>query len=327
MTTPLPVLGLDVAKETYEADLLLNERHIGREFQNRAAGYAKLAAWLKQHQVEQVHACMEATGGYGHNLALFLHEHGHTVSIVNPAVIHHYALSQLARNKTDRLDAQVIARYCASERPRAWVPPTPEVLRLQQLVNYLERLKEERARQYNRQAAEPPLAEIQHALQEQVALLDRQIDQFQQAIRDHIDHHPDLRQRRDLLQSINGIGAETAAKLVAANLQAFDSARAAAAYAGLSPGIRESGTSVRRKTRLCKLGNANLRKAMYWPAITAIRCNPVVMHLADRLTHRHKCKMVCIGAAMHKLICLAYGVLKSGVPFDPDYALKAHPTA
>ncbi len=324
MSIQLPPLGIDIAKATFEVDLLMNERHIHRGFKNTAEGHAKLATWLKQQKADKVHACMEATGRYGESLALFLFQQGHVVSIANPTAIHHYGLSKLARNKTDRQDAYVIACYCASERPRAWSPPAPEVLKLQQLVTYLDTLKVERARQYNRRAAEPPLPEIQQSIQQQITLLDEQIHQFEKAIRDHIGNNPALRQRRDLLESIPGIGEVTASHLIAINLQNFDSARAAAAYAGVSPSIHESGSSVHRKSRLCKIGNTNLRRVLYMPSMAAIRFNPLIKALTGRLIKRHKCDMVCIGAAMHKLLCLAYGVLKSGIPFDPKYALNPH---
>lgn len=324
MSIQLPPLGIDIAKASFEVDLFINDRHVHHGFKNTAEGHTKLATWLHQHKVEKVHACMEATGRYGDSLALFLFQHGHVVSIANPGAIHHYGLSKLARNKTDRQDAYVIACYCASERPRAWSPPAPEVLKLQQLVNYLDTLKVERARQYNRRAAEPPLPEIQQSIQQQIALLDDQIHQFEKAVRDHIDHFPALRQQRDLLESIPGIGKVTSSHLIAIDLKHFDSARAAAAYAGVSPSIHESGSSVHRKSRMCKIGNTNLRKTLYMPSMAAIRFNPIVSALAGRLTKRHKCHMVCIGAAMHKLLSLAYGVLKSGLPFDPKYALNPH---
>ena len=319
MTSTLPALGIDVAKASFEAALPDGERYRRHTFANNNEGYGRLSVWLKQHHVEKVHACMEATGNYGDALARYLHEREHTVSIVNPGVIHHYAITRLARNKTDRLDAEVIARYCQKEEPRAWVPPSPEVLKLRQMVRFVETLQEERVRQINRLSAEPALSEIRQALGEQLALLDKQIAQFQQAIQDHIDSHPDLRQQHDLLRSIKGIGDITAAKLISIDLLAFDSARAVAAYAGLSPRVGESGTSVRRKTHLCKVGEPSLRQALYMPAMTARRCNAIIKPFCDRLAKRGKCKMAVLGAAMRKLICIAYGVVKSGKPFDPNY--------
>jgi transposase len=106
-------------------------------------------------------------------------------------------------------------------------------------------------------------------------------------------------------------------------LQTFRSARHAAAYAGLTPRHCESGTSVRGRTSLSKIGSARIRKALYWPAITALRCNPLLRAFGQRLRERGKTKMVVIGAAMRKLVHLAYGVLKTGQPFNENYAWGA----
>ena len=198
-------------------------------------------------------------------------------------------------------------------------PPTPELLKLRQMVTFVEALQEERTQQLNRLSAQPDLPEVQQALQDQLALLDKQIEQFQQAIHDHIDSHPDLRHQHDLLRSIKGIGEVTAAKLISVNLRAFDSSRAVSAFSGLSPRVAESGSSVHQQTRLCKLGDASLRQALYMPAMAAQRSNPIIKAFCDRLAEHGKCKMAILGAAMRKLLCLAYGVLKSDMPFDPNY--------
>ena len=141
------------------------------------------------------------------------------------------------------------------------------------------------------------------------------------AIRQHINSHPGLRRRRELLDPIPGIAETTAASLLAeiTDITQYRSARQVAAYAGLVPRERQSGSSVRGRTRLSKIGNARLRKALYFPAITALRCSPFFQAWAEGLRQRGKCKMSVIGAAMRKLVHLAYGVLKTGRPFDPAW--------
>jgi transposase len=127
------------------------------------------------------------------------------------------------------------------------------------------------------------------------------------------------------LDSIPGIAETTAATLLAeiVDVTQYRSARQVAAYAGLVPRERYSGSSVRGRTRLSKIGNARLRKALYFPAITALRCSPFFQAWAQGLRERGKCKMSVIGAAMRKLIHLAYGVLKTGQPFDPEWLKTA----
>ncbi len=125
-----------------------------------------------------------------------------------------------------------------------------------------------------------------------------------------------------LLTSIVGIGAVTAAKLLAefADLEQYESAKAAAADAGLTPSHYESGTSVRRRAKLSKMGKSGIRAALYWPAITAIRRCPAIKAFAQRLAARGKPKMVIIGAVMRKLVHICYGVLKHQTPYDPAKA-------
>jgi transposase len=120
-------LGIDVAKAKFDAALLGEGKLAQRTFSMDPAGFAALESWIGEHGVEQVHACLEATGEYGAALALFLYESGHLVSIVNPARIAAYAKSRLARTKTDKSDAALIARFCAHEQPPVWTPPSAEV--------------------------------------------------------------------------------------------------------------------------------------------------------------------------------------------------------
>ena len=147
----------------------------------------------------------------------------------------------------------------------------------------------------------------------------------QSLIRDHIDQNPSLKQQRDLLNSIPGIGDLTATRLLAeiVDINQYQSARQVAAFAGLVPKHRESGSSVRGRSKLCKVGTARLRKALYFPALVATQHNPIIKALSERLRDGGKCPMVIIGAAMRKLIRITFGVLKSGKPFDPNYGKTA----
>ena len=149
--------------------------------------------------------------------------------------------------------------------------------------------------------------------------------QLNPPINQPFDDHPALRQQRDWGDSLPGIGPETAARLLGEmpHLAEFASARTAAAYPGLTPQRQQSGTSLNAPGRLSKLGNARVRHALYFPALTALRCNPEFQAFAARLTARGKTKMPIIAAAMHKLVRLAYGVLKQQQNYDPHYAISA----
>jgi transposase len=316
-------LGIDVSKATLDVALLRHEhtksRH--RVFPNTPSGHQQLVAWLNTMSDEPVHACLESTGTYGEAVALTLHQAKHLVSVVNPALIRAFGQSELSRTKTDKADAQRIARFCRTHQPPAWSPPAPELRELQALVRRLEALDQMQRMEQNRldTGVESPTVHAQ--LQEHVAYLQGQMEAVRQMIRSHIDQNPTLKSQRDLLTSIPGI-AETTAALILAELgqaKRFQNARQVAAFAGLVPRLRQSGTSVRGRSMLSKMGSSRLRKALFFPAMSALKWNPFLKALGERLQAQGKSKMLIVGAAMRKLLHLCFGVLKSGQPFNPNF--------
>ncbi len=312
------ILGIDVSKAKLDVCLLRDEqRPATKTFANTRDGFEQLAQWLTQRQVSELHACLEATGRYGDEVALFLYDRGSIVSVVNPAQIKAHAQSQMQRNKTDKLDAALIADFCRKQQPLAWTPPDPTLRELQALVRHYDDLKESLRQHQNRLEAGSPSPLVIGQLQAQVTLIQQQMD-------DHLDHHPDLKRQRDLLTSIPGLGDLTAAKLLAEcrDIRRFDNVRQLVAFAGLNPKHRQSGSSVRGYPHISKMGRASLRAALYMPAVTAMRYNPILRAFAERLRQRGLRGKAVVAAVMRKLLHLVYGILKSGQPFDPDYLLK-----
>lgn len=323
MTT---ILGIDIAQEKFDITLLRDghDPEIAT-FDNRQKGFQQLLRFLKRRKCQELHACMEATGVYYEELAHFLHNKGYRVSVVNPLQIKAYAQSQLRRNKTDRIDAAIIADFCQTQNPPLWTPPDPSYYELRALVRHLEDLENDRQRQRNR------LHAIEHSalpsdvvvanLKRQIDFLSQQIKQVKKQIQDHINQHPDLKKQRNLLASIKGIGFLTAAKLLAeyGDMSQFDHVGQVVAFAGLNPKHRQSGSSVRGKTHISKIGRSTIRALLYMPAISAKRYNPLLQPLVERLQAQGLCGMEIVVAVMRKLLHLAFGILKSGQPFDPNY--------
>jgi len=326
MTT---ILGIDIAQEKFDITLLRDghDPEIAT-FDNRQKGFQQLLRFLKRRKCQALHACMEATGVYYEELAHFLHNKGYRVSVVNPLQIKAYAQSQLRRNKTDRIDAAIIADFCQTQNPPLWTPPDPSYYELRALVRHLEDLENDRQRQRNR------LHAIKHSalpsdvvvanLKRQIDFLSQQIKQVKKQIQDHISQHPDLKKQRNLLASIKGIGFLTAAKLLAeyGDMSQFDHVGQVVAFAGLNPKHRQSGSSVRGKTHISKIGRSTIRALLYMPAISAKRYNPLLQPLVKRLQAQGLCGMEIVVAVMRKLLHLAFGILKSGQPFDPNYLKK-----
>lgn len=319
------ILGIDVAKLKFNVCLIREDgrlRH--RVFTNNSSGFSELSQWLTKNNVTQIHACLEATGTYSEALATYLSDNNHQVSLVNPAAIKAFAGAQLSRTKTDRVDAELIARFCLTQKPQLWVPAALEIRELQALVRRLDSLIEMHTMEANRLSSGVSTSEVRDSIESLISHLEEQIKRTEKLIRKHINNHPHLRADRELLLSIPGLGEATVARLMSEiNFQRYDSARQVAAFAGLAPRLRESGKSVRGRARLSKTGTPRIRRALYFPAITALRCNPIIKAWASGLRERGKCEMQIIGAVMRKLIHLAYGVLKSGKPYDPLYAENA----
>jgi transposase len=316
----LSPVGVDISKGKLDVALL---RHDGKfrdkVVVNSRKGFEELAAWLAKQGVTHAHICMEATGSYWEDLAEFLADAGFTVSVVNPALIKKYGESLGERNKTDSIDARVIARFCAERTPERWQAPSKAVRGLRALVRRREALVELRTQELNRRdsASEP---RVLASIDTVIAHLEEQIKQIERQIRDHIDSDPTLKQQRELLQSVPGIGDVTTAMLLSyygGEQLRFRCSQQAVAFAGLDTSRRESGTSLRGKPRMSKKGQSNIRSTLYMPAVVAISKTAWGKAFAERLTKAGKPKMLIIGAVMRKMVAIAYGVLKSGKPFNP----------
>lgn len=315
-------VGIDVGKKSLDVALLAQGQMFAKSFRNSDSGFDALTQWiarLTESDPSETHVCLEASGGYEEAAAIALFTGRYRVSVVNPRQTKSYAGVQLQRSKTDAADAALLARYCWKEQPRLWKPPSPEQRELRELTRALDALKCERTRARNRRSRTSS-ADVSTVLDQLLSTLEEQIKTLEDKINSLVQMHADLVKQRDLLVSIPGIGQTTAAIILAelGDVTRFDCARQAAAFAGLTPSLHTSGTSIKRKPRLSKIGNSRLRRALYLPAIAALRFNEVVQRFALRLEERGKAKMTIVGASMRKLIHLCYGVLRNQQPFDPS---------
>ncbi|MBL1432309.1 MAG: IS110 family transposase [Gammaproteobacteria bacterium] len=314
------VLGIDISKQKFDVALLKDTKLKHKKFPNNRKGFTALFEWLVHHDAASAHVCMEATGIYSEALSVFLHDQRMTISIVNPARIKGFAQSELLRSKTDKVDAGLIARFCAAMNPQQWHPQPMQIRQLRDLARRLEALNQMHQQESNRLqgASEMITSHLQHHL----TFLVQEIKQLKAQIQQHIDQHPDLKQRKRLLQSIPGIGEATINVILSefGNITQFRNAKALAAFIGVAPKIRQSGTSLRPRATMSKMGRSSLRKAFFMPALVALRYNPLIIELKKRLTAAGKSKMAIVGAAMRKLVHIIYGVLKNKLPFDENFA-------
>jgi len=321
-------LGMDVAKAKLDCCLLLDEASGKRKtkvVKNTQSGITDLLAWVAKQNVspEALHIVMEATGVYHEQAAMALADAGVMVSIINPAQVKDFGRGLAVRTKTDGVDSVVLARYGALLKPKAWVPPPLEARVLQALlarhVAIAQDLQRERNRQEKAGATDTP-ALIHKSLEESIGFLAKQLVQLQKDIDDHIDKHPDLQKDRALLQSIPAVGPQVGSNLLSVmHNHDFGSAEQLAAYLGLVPVERQSGSSVLGRARMSKAGPAKIRAVLYMAAIVGTRYNPHVKAVYERLLARGKSKMSSVGAAMRKLVHLCFGVLKTQQPYQHNY--------
>jgi transposase len=322
-------LGIDVSKAKLDCSLLLDAASTKRKSKsvaNSQAGISDLLEWTGKQGVlpTDLHAVMEGTGVYHEQAALALCDSGVMVSIANPAQVKDFGKGLAVRTKTDGIDSLVLARYGALLKPSAWSPPTQEARALQALLSRREAIAQDLRRELNRQekadATDTP-ERIRQSLQDSIDFLKKQLAKLQHDIDDHIDHHPDLKEKLKLLISIPAVGPQVGTHLLSVmHGHHFDSAEQLAAYLGLVPVERQSGTSVLGRARLSKAGPAHVRAVLYMAAVVATRYNPHVKALYERLLAKGKAKMAAIGAAMRKLVHLCFGVLKTRQPYRADYA-------
>ena len=313
------VVGVDIAKAKLDVALKMPAgKWKTKVVVNSAAGFAELRAWLEKHGVTCAHVCMEATGVYWERLAEDLADHGFAVSVINPAQIKSFAGAMGVRTKTDAVDARVIAEFCASANPRLWIAPAKSVRRLRALVGRREALVELRTQETNRLEV-AATEEVRRSIEEVIAHLGQQIVLIERQIKKDVDDDPTLRQQRELLASIPGVGDATVAMFLAhyGGELRFEKTRQAVAFAGLDTRQHESGSSVHGKPRLSKKGHSSIRRALYMPAVTAMSRTAWGKAFRDRLLAAGKPKKLILGALMRKIVAIAYGVLKSGHPFNP----------
>lgn len=306
-------LGIDVSKKTLDCCLISDGIFYERKFENDSGGIAKLQTWLQENGADSnLHCCCEATATYYEESAKALSRR-YKMSVVNPRTIKGFGTAVMNRSKTDRQDAKLIARYCQAMKPEQWQPLTSEHRQLQELVRYIARTKRQRAaEQIKRQTAPDSLKpHIQSTIEHLTELLTR----LEQDLKAHYRSHPEHDSRRKRLQTIDGIGENAAAVLCSVITDRFTHAKQLVAYLGLDPKEHQSGTSVRGRTRISKIGKSDIRAALYMPALVAYRMGAFPDFTA-RLEAKGKPPKVIIVAIMRKLAVIAFHLLKNGENFD-----------
>ena len=312
-------VGIDVSKKTLDVAALGEAGEVThQQFSNTQAGHAKLGLWLEDFTACRV--VLEATGSYHERLAQALEVIGVPFSVVNPAQTSYFVRSQHRRNKTDKADAVMLAVYAKERQPA----PTLAINPLSQsIARELNTLQEDLTRLRNRlEAAEQGLthSEVLASLQRRIKALEAEKCALEQELEQETKGA--YLKEFELLTSIPGVGSKTACMFLAevGDVKRFATASKLVAYAGLTPALFESGSSINRRTRISRLGSSSLRYLLYMPSLAAIRYNPLLKDFFHRLVERGKNKKAAVVACMAKLLRIMYGVLIHQRPFDVSHS-------
>ena len=318
------IIGVDVSKLDLSISLLIDKIYHQTKIDNNQEGFKIFSKWLKKHRITKVTACMEATGNYGTFFANFLYKNNHEVSVVNPLCISAFAKSKLSRHKTDKIDSMIIAEYASKNDLSLYVPKNSDLQELQNLYRCLQNLKEQHTQSQNYLENKDYLSSTICSSYKRLSQnITKEINKIELEIDKLLIHNHELKQKADNIQTIPGIGKLTAVAILAESpdFAYFSNARELAAYARLTPKHKMSGTSVRGKSRISKIGSSRLRKALYFPAIVAKNHNPLFKEFSQKLGSKGKPTKVIIVAIMRKLLHIVFGVVKHNTSFNPRFGL------
>lgn len=316
--------GCDVSKATMDVCLQTEERQHEQQFANTPAGHRKLINWLAARG-ENVRLVLEATGNYSLDLALTLHQvDGIELMVANPSATRQFARAQMRRSKTDRVDAAVLADFAGRMEFVAWNPPSEAVLDVRGITRRMQALTvertRERARRHQAEMTRTTPAVVVNDIDVNIRHLERRLEEMLRQALKLIRVHQHMKSVFDRLTSVRGIAEKSAVMILPeiCALPAGMSVRQWVAHAGLDPRKHASGDSVEKRERISKIGNVRLRRALYMPALVAIRHEPNVGAFYEHLIARGKKPLVAIVAVMRKLLHAIYGMLKNGADFDGE---------
>jgi transposase len=318
-------VGIDVSKDHLDVALLGPARPLLRRQANLAAAFPSLLAWIQAHTQAPVHVCLEATGTYHEALLAFLLSAGLRVSVLPSNRLKAFRESEGMRSKTDKLDALLLAKYCQQKAPALYVPLPEDLAELRDLLSRLLQLEEMRQQERNRLGNARLCQSSQAQLLEHIALLSSWMADLLKQIRAHIKEHEALAAALLLLRTIPGIGERTGwhlLVLLGSDASRFPSPRHLVLFVGVDVARRDSGK--RKAGQISKRGPAHLRGCLGMAAIVSKRWDADMQQWATELRARGKKGRQVRVAIMRKLLHLAYGVLRSGQPYDPVRAWPTH---
>lgn len=316
MNKDIKYFGLDISKDVFD---VYDNNGTYYQFKNSISGFKKLVKLLDTNAV----CVMEATGYYHVRLAYYLLEHNFKVSVVNPLKIKRYIQMELSKIKTDKSDAKMIQFYGKERKPKLWFGKSKTQQESLQLSRLLSLYGKQSTQFKNKLHGEAVLGEpskaVVRSLKRQLKTLQKEIKTLELKLEQNVKS--EYEDSLTLLKSIPGIGNKTALMLLVFTdgFHRFESSKELCSYAGITPIIRESGSSIKGRPRMSKMGNPKLRNLLFMCSFNACKYNKACKALFDRIVAKGKSKKLALIAVCNKLLKQAFSIIKNRVPYCDDY--------
>ena len=311
--------GIDVSKSFFDVSFLCSQGCVSKKFAYTFDGMSDLLSILPGH----IHCIMESTGTYHYKLAYFLHDHGIKLSVVNPLSVQRFSQALMLRTKTDKADSLMLMNYGAHFTPECWHPREKQYVELQELLT-AGCLFEKQIRALKNQ-----LESFQHSvivnevvvstIESLLSLYNDKLRTIYKEAERLIEHHQNDNYKR--LTQIPGMGKKTAIVLltITAGMQGFDTAKQLSSYVGLCPRIVESGSSIKGRSKICKMGMSMIRRMLYMCALSAKKYNKGCKEIYERLINNGKKKKLALIAVANKLLRQAFSIIKNQDEYNEKY--------
>ena len=313
------IFGIDISKNTFDV-VDSNAKH--NQFENNTKGFVQFMKLLNTDS----HCVMEATGYYHYQLAHYLVEHNILTSVENPLSIKRFIQMKLSRIKTDKSDAKMICQYGQERELQPWVGYSKNQMECFQMMRLLETYTKQSTAYKNKVQAEQTLGNpsklVVNSLKKSLKNLEKESKIIEEALLKLVKE--DYQEMLTKIESIPSIGRKTAVMLVVLTdgFTRFESAAQLCSFCGLTPSIRQSGTSVNGRSRISKIGNAKLRNLLFMCSFTAFKHNKACKAIFDRITNQGKSRKLALIAVSNKLLKQAFAIAKSGIEYNENYRSK-----
>lgn len=329
-------VGIDISKDNISVAIAQKKLDqsvtfvSSKTFDNKLSGFEKMNRWIQQctDTSLEVHYTMEATGVYYESLAYWLFENNQSVSVILAKQFKSYAQSLNISSKTDGIDARVLAQMGVERKLSSWSAVGKQMRTLKQLSRERSSLKDEQTEIKNQLHAllhsyDPEPRSVRR-IESRLELIAAQIKEIQEEINEILTKDAGLKERIDNVCTIKGVSLVTAVAIIAETngFALFKSRSQLVAYAGYDVVQKQSGSSVNGQTKISKKGNKHIRKALYFPALSAAMHEPEMKRTYQRISQKTNIKMKGAVAIQRKLLALIYTLFKNNQPYDPNYQAK-----